>query len=170
MNRFHVFVSVGMVYFCFINVWTLYHYETTLTQASKSKRVLYEMPVINNTPRPCFAWAQVSLIMAPAHTHPVSNDPSEAVRSLVPVGRMLKRLTNGKVFLAVTAESYTPSHSAWCRRLEEDSVHHVLCSILLADNSAEASAIEPLQRAQPCLAGALVITDPSAGWQACTEF
>ena len=150
------------MYFCFLNVWTLYHYESAMAQARQQKRVIYEMPAIETTPRPCFAWSQVALILAPSQVYPLSNDPSEALRALMPVKRMLKRLVNGKSFLAVSLKSYMPSHTAWCERIEGDTAHHVSCSLLLADNSTLASAVEALQRAQPCLAGALVIIDPSA--------
>jgi len=164
MNRYQVCLCVALVYGSFLNILLMYNYTLTFRRHGESKRVIYQLPETNTTSSTlaCGVWSHATLILAPTETHPISNDPSEAVRALAPVKRMLKRLVSGKAFLAVSHESYMPSHKAWCDRLGSETSNHVTCALVLADNSTLPSAVEALRQVQPCLAAILVITDPSA--------
>ena len=118
--------------------------------------------VREGTPLPCTTMTNAVLILAHTETHPHSNDPSEAIRVLAPLKRLMRRLAGGVVFLAVSAETFIPSHRAWCERLHAQTSFRVACHLLLSDNSTASAALAALKGHSPCLAAALVVEDPAA--------
>lgn len=161
MRRLNVFVIVALVYACSLNLLMLHKH----TMSSGASRGLPPVPihrVVENSTRPCTAWTHASLILAPRETQPRSNDPSDAVRTLAPMKRMLKRLASGHAYLAVSIESFMPSHRVWCERLQAETTGRVACHLLLLDNATAAAALHALHDLQPCLSAALVVEEPAA--------
>ena len=160
-----VCVLVSLVYACCINLLFLH----AALRSPVHPAALAQLPETRRPAPPCVAGGagsasrrHAALILAPAEPHPRSNDPSEAVRVLAGAKRFLRRLPHGAAFLAVTAETYAPSHEVWCRRLHSETAGRVPCKLLIADNATAAAAMAALRADVPCLEAALVIEDALA--------
>ncbi len=154
-----VCMLVSLVYACCINM--LFLHAALRNPVHPAAPV--QLPETRRPAPPCVAGGRHAvLILAPAEPHPRSNDPSEAVRVLAGAKRFLRRLPHGAAFLAVTAETYAPSHEVWCRRLHSETAGRVPCKLLIADNATAAAGMAALQADVPCLEAALVIEDALA--------
>ena len=163
MRPLNVVVIVSLVYACSLNLLMVhhYHYQVHRSRPQTIAPVPTHHIVVNHTIK-CTAWTHASLILAPRETHPRSNDPSETIRSLAPIKRMLKRLASGHTYLAVSIQTFMPSHRVWCERLQTETANRVACHLLLIDNSTTATALHALRELQPCLSAVLVVEDPLA--------
>lgn len=155
----YVCVLVSLVYACCINLLVLQAaFRDPVHPAARA-----QLPATRRPALPCeHGGRHAVLILAPTEPHPRSNDPSEVVSVLAGVKRFLRRLPHGAAFLAVTAETYAPSHEVWCRRLHSESAGRVPCKLLIADNATAAAAMAALRADVPCLEAALVIEDAMA--------
>ena len=166
MARLKVFLFVTIVYVFFLNTLFIYNSYHSLHQHKSTTGRNIQDPVLldpaTTTPAPCISRTHALLIIAPIEIHPRSNDPSDVIRVLAPIKSVVKRLASGVAFLAVTNEGFTPSHRAWCDRLQSETAFRVACHLLLADNSTSAAALDSLRHQHPCLSSVVVVEDPEA--------
>lgn len=155
-----VFVVVSVLYAFFINLFMLHSYTQSVGILAPARLPPVSAPT--ESPSPCLAWTHAVLVMAPVDNFPRSNDPSEAIRALVPVHSMLKRLTRGTVYLAVSMATFSPSHAVWCERLQSDTHGRVSCKLIVADDATPAAALDALHREDRCVTAALTIENTAA--------
>lgn len=163
-RKINVALIVSVMYACFINLYFLHTSSKRVGWVDEAGPVRLSPPLraVVVEQNPCLASTHALLVMAPWENVPRTNDPSEAVRALVPLHRMLKRLAQGTVYLAVSLTTFSPSHAVWCERMHGETRGRVSCKLLVVDAATPAAAIDALRREDRCMSTALVVENVAA--------
>lgn len=62
-----------------------------------------------------------------------TNDNAVAYRNFPTLIRALQRMPHTDVFVAVSSNTFSPSHRAWCDRMHAETNGHATCKLLIVD-------------------------------------